>query len=260
MRLLALLALLLSTACTRVGVALVNAPEYVRSGYTRSTATYGTLSSQDLEIYQPAPPHAHPADVIVFLHGGRWTYGNKDQYRFLGARLARQGFVVMIPNYRKYPDVRFPVFVQDAARALAWVQDHSAQFGGNPARIHLAGHSAGAHIGALLAADPSYLAAEGKTPQQVIHDFAGLAGPYAFTPDEPDLIAMFGPPERFDRMQVPTFITGHEPPMLLQYGLADTDVGAFNHQRLASAITAKGGAGAGDDLSGPQPHCPCSCL
>ena len=242
-RLLPLCALLLIGACTRAGVLLANAPEYVRGGYTRSTAVYAPDLGLALDIYQPVPhrPVDAAADVIVFLHGGSWTYGNKNQYRFLGATLARQGYVAVIPDYRKFPDVRFPVFVADAAKALAWVQDHSQTFGGNPARIFLAGHSAGAHIGALLAADPSYLAAEGKTPQQVIRAFAGLAGPYAFTPETPYLKAIFGPPERFDQMQVPTFITGREPPMLLQYGLMDTDVGAINHQRLADAVMAKGG-------------------
>jgi acetyl esterase/lipase len=180
-------------------------------------------------------------DVIVFLYGGRWTVGEKHDYRFVGSTFADKNFVVVIPDYRKYPQVRFPVFVDDAAKALAWVSDHIADYHGNPTRIHVMGHSAGAHIGALLAADARYLAAEGKDRSQVIHDFAGLAGPYAFTPDEPDLEDMFGPPSRYPSMQVPTFIDGHQPPMLLLYGDKDTSVKYRNLERVEQRIKEQGG-------------------
>ena len=145
-------------------------------------------------------------DVVVFFYGGRWTYGAKEDYRFVAATFVKEGFVVVIPDYRKYPQVRFPVFVEDGAKALAWVSDHIVEWHGNPARIHVVGHSAGAHIGTLLTADARYLAEEGKDRSLTIHDFAGLAGPYAFTPDEPDLEDMFGPPQNYPIMQVTTFI------------------------------------------------------
>ena len=101
---------------------------------------------------------------------------------------------------------------------------------------------AGAHIGALLTANPAYLAHEGKDRNAVIRGFAGLAGPYAFTPDEPDLIDIFGPPERYPAMQVTTFIDGTQPPMLLLYGDADTTVRRYNLDRLEAKIQEKGGA------------------
>ena len=149
--------------------------------------------------------------------------------------------MVVIPDYRKYPSVRFPVFVQDGAKALAWTYDNIKSYGGAPSRIHVAGHSAGAHIGALLTADARYLANEGKKRSKVIRSFAGLAGPYDFVPDEPDLEDMFGPPENYPLMQVTTFIDGKQPPMLLLYGAADTDVAPYNLERLQRRIKAAGG-------------------
>lgn len=203
--------------------------------------SYGPLPLQKLDIYVPADFRRKNLDVIVFFYGGRWTSGAKENYRFVGAAFTDKGFIVVIPNYQKYPQVRFPVFVEDGAKALAWVHDNIATYHGNPQRIHVAGHSAGAHIGALLAADAHYLAREGNSRSLVIHDFAGLAGPYAFTPDEADLEDMFGPPKNYPNMQVTTFIDGKQPPMLLLYGDADTTVRYANLEKLEQRIKQKGG-------------------
>ena len=154
---------------------------------------------------------------------------------------AEKGFLVVIPDCRKYPQVRFPAFVEDAAKALNWVHQHIKEAHGNPRRIHVVGHSAGAHIGALLAADPHYLADQGKDRSLVIRDFAGLAGPYAFTPDEPDLEEMFGPPENYPNMQVTTFIDGTQPPMLLLHGDKDRAVKYTNVEKLQQRIMERGG-------------------
>ena len=159
----------------------------------------------------------------------------------MGAALAQQGFVTVIPDFRKYPEVRFPVFVEDGARALAWVADHIAEYGGRPDRIHLAGHSSGAHMAALLTVDQHYLATEGKEARLVIKSLAGLAGPYAFTPEDKDLVDMFGPPPRYPQMQATTFVEGNEPPILLLYGQKDGTVKPYNHERLAERIQDKGG-------------------
>ncbi|PZR81463.1 MAG: esterase [Hyphomicrobiales bacterium] len=202
---------------------------------------YGPEPSQKLDIYIPADAIDKKLDVIVFFYGGRWTYGAKADYRFVGAAFAEKDFIVVIPDYRKYPQVRFPVFVEDGAKALAWVYDNIATYHGNPERIHVAGHSAGAHIGALLAADAHYLGNEGKNRSLVIHDFAGLAGPYAFTPGEPDLEDMFGPPKNYPDMRVTTFVDGKQPPMLLLYGDADTTVKYANIDKLKQRIKKSGG-------------------
>ena len=239
LRLLPLLALL--GGCERAAFAIANLPAHVgRAGVVRDVS-YGSKPWQKLDIYQPANAGERPRGTIVFFYGGRWTTGARGDYGFVGEAFARKGFNTVIPDYSKYPQVRFPTFVEDGARALAWVHDHIGEYQGDPARIHVAGHSAGAHIGALLTADKHYLAAYNKTPSQVIASFAGLAGPYDFTPDEPDLMDMFGPPKRYPAMQVTTFIDGHEPPMLLLWGDKDTTVRRFNLDKLQSRIEAKGG-------------------
>lgn len=242
---LALVVMALAAAgCTRAGFGIANLPTHGDGIEVRRDIVYDAASGQALDIYLP-PAEAPGAtakgrDVIVFFYGGRWTTGSKGQYAFAGSTLAQRGFVVVIPDYRKYDDVKFPVFVQDAAAAVAWTHDNITAYGGNPARLNVAGHSSGAHLGALVAADASYLAAHGKT-RDVIHRFAGLAGPYAFTPDEKDLVDMFGPPENYPRMQVTTFIDGGQPPMLLLWGDGDEAVGRFNLERLQARIKEKGG-------------------
>ncbi len=204
-------------------------------------AAYGPEPWRQLDIYIPPERGARRLPVVVFFYGGRWTSGSKESYRFAGDAFAKRGYIAVIPDYSKYPRVHFPAFVEDGAKALAWVSDRIADHGGNPDRIFVAGHSAGAHIAALLAANPAYLAREGKNRSAVLHGFAGLAGPYAFTPDEPDLEDIFGPPERYPAMQVTTFIDGMQPPMLLLYGDADTAVRRFNLDRLEVRIREKGG-------------------
>lgn len=228
-------------SCTNAAFLLANLPTHFTTTTVLKDQVYGPDHSHKLDLYLPSTSKEKPLDVIVFLYGGRWTYGTKEQYRFVGATLAERGFLVVIPDYRKYPQVRFPRFVEDSAKALAWVSDHIAEFQGNPSRVHLAGHSAGAHIGALLATDPRYLAAEGKDRSHTIADFTGLAGPYAFTPDEPDLEDMFGPPSNYPNMQVTTFIDGTQPPMLLLYGNRDTAVKLANLEKLQQRITERGG-------------------
>ena len=237
-----LLALLLTlSGCSQAAFTAANLPTHLVEMVVEHDRTYGSESLQKLDIYVPAGDKERPFEVIVFFHGGRWTYGSKEDYRFVAATFAKERFIVVIPDYRKYPQVRFPVFVEDGAKALAWVSDHIAEFQGDPTKIHIVGHSAGAHIGALLAADSHYLVDEGKSRSLVIHDFAGLAGPYAFTPDEPDLIDMFGPASNYPNMQVPTFIDGTQPPMLLLYGNNDTAVKPANLERLEQRITQRGG-------------------
>lgn len=234
-------AVLLTAGCAQVGLFAANAPVAVNDVAIARNVSFGPKPWQTLDIYMPPGARARPSRVVVFYYGGRWEQGRKEDYRFVGSALAKAGFVTVIPDYRKYPQVKFPVFVEDGAASLAWVYDHIDRYGGNPGAIHVAGHSAGAHIGALLTADPRYLKAEGKDRSTVIKSFAGLAGPYDFTPQDPDLKDMFGPPSRYPQMQVTHFIDGHQPPMLLLWGAADKDVEKYNLDRLQQRIEEKGG-------------------
>lgn len=232
---------LMSAGCSGIGVFTANLPTHFDDITVSQNIPFGAEPWQKLDIYSPPHGAEKPYDVVVFYYGGRWETGSKNDYRFVGSTLAKRGYIVVIADYRKYPDVRFPVFVKDAAKSLSWVSDHIASYNGNPHRIHLTGHSAGAHIAALLAVDARYLQAEGKDRSKLIHDFAGLAGPYSFTPDEKDLIDMFRPPENYPQMQATTFIDGKQPPMLLLWGDKDQFVGKINMDKMVDAIHKKGG-------------------
>lgn len=231
---------LLLAACTQASFAIANLPANGRRAEVFNDVRFGSEPWQKLDIYAPPGAAGKNLDVVVFIYGGRWSTGGKGQYKFVGEALAQNNFIAIIPDFRKYPDVKFPVFVEDAAKAVAWALDNARVYGGDPNRLHLAGHSSGAHVAALIATDPYYLGDLGKNRGQ-IRSFAGLSGPYAFTPDEPDLIDMFGPPQNYPRMQVPNFIDGKQPPMLLVHGGNDNVVGLVNIERMQSAVAKEGG-------------------
>src|SRR5262249_23860657 len=141
---------------------------------------YADLPRQKLDVYRPTHISS-PAPVIVFFYGGGWESGSKHDYRFVARSLVSHGFITVLPDYRLYPDVTFPAFVQDGASAIKWTYENIARFGGDPTRIYLMGHSAGAHTAVLLALDGHYLA-EAGTPNSAIKAVAALAGPYCFQP------------------------------------------------------------------------------
>ncbi len=196
------------------------------SGFTRTTdLAYGSLKRQKLDVYVPETSGPEAKPIVVFFHGGAWQYGSKDEYRFAGQALSSAGFVTVIPNYRLYPEVKFPSFVEDAALAVTWARSHAAEFGGDPQLIFLMGHSAGAHIAAMLALDERF----GQTN---IAGFIGLAGPYDFLPvTDPTNRIILGPD--FEASQPIRFADGHPPPMLLLHGTGDETVGIHNSRNLA---------------------------
>ena len=198
--------------------------------------SYGEHPRQKLDIYVPAAGLAAANKVVVFFYGGRWQEGRKEDYRFVGEALTAQNFVVVIPDYRLYPEVRFPEFVRDGARAVRWVQSNIQNYSGNPNEIYLLGHSSGAHIVALLNLDERYL--QGNAVRGAI----GLAGPYDFLPlESADLQAIFSGASLPDSQPI-NFVDGTEPPMLLLSGSDDETVDPGNSLRLAARIREKGGS------------------
>ena len=188
-----------------------------------------------LDIY--APRHASNAPLVVFFYGGSWQEGDKALYRFVGAALAAHGVVAMIPDYRVYPQTRFPGFLQDGATAVAWAHAHAATYGADPARLFLMGHSAGAYIAAMLALDPEWLAPHGLNPKHDIAGLIGLAGPYDFLPlTDPVLKIIFGPPAGLARTQPIDFVTSGAPPAFLAAGMKDATVDPGNSTRLARRL------------------------
>ena len=212
-----------------------------RDGYqVYGDLAYGAADRQRLDVYVPDQAAA-PLPIVVFFYGGRWQRGDKREYRFVAQALAERGVLVVVPDYRLYPDVVFPAFIEDGARAIAWVHRHAHTYGGNGGRIFLAGHSAGAHIAAMLSFDERHLAAAG-VPASSIQGFLGLAGPYDFLPmQSADLLQIFGPVERHGATQPVNFVDGDEPPALLLHGLQDKSVLPRNSRKLASVIRARGG-------------------
>ncbi len=207
---------------------------------TRDLA-YAPGPRHDLDIYVPKKPAPHNP-VVVFIYGGGWDDGEKSMYRFVGSALASHGYLVVIPNYRIYPEAHYPDFLQDSAQAVRWAKDHAAGYGADPSELFLMGHSAGAYNAAMLALDPRWLGAVGMDPHRDIKAFVGLAGPYDFLPLESDeLKAIFGVEGQAPPSQPINHVDGRAPPMFLAHDLGDTVVYPKNTINLAAKVQAAGG-------------------
>lgn len=191
-----------------------------------------------MDVYRPRMATGKKAPVVVFFYGGSWQRGNRTQYKFVGQRLADNGVLAVVADYRTYPRAIFPAFMDDAARAVRCVRDEAAGWGGDPHRLFIAGHSAGAQIAALLATDPRYLHAHGMEPGQLA-GVIGLSGPYDFNITG-DLVDVFGPPSLWPRAQAVNFVDGNEPPFLLLHGTGDKVVEYADSVQLAEKLRSHG--------------------
>ncbi|NJC35286.1 acetyl esterase/lipase [Sphingomonas jejuensis] len=200
---------------------------------------YGADARQRLDVWRPkAEGDARP--VILFFYGGGWSHGRRQDYAFAGRALAARGFVVVVPDYRLAPAHPFPAFVEDGAAAIRWTRDHVARLGGDPARISVMGHSAGAHIAAMLALDGRWLAAAG-VPAGTIRAGALLAGPYDFLPlTAPQAVVALANWPRPEETQPIAFARADAPPLWLASGDADRIVSVNNSRALAARLRAKG--------------------
>jgi acetyl esterase/lipase len=226
---------------------------------TRDIA-YGGADRQRLDVYRPSAANGAAANgavasgattsatapVVIFFYGGSWQGGSRAEYLFVAEALAARGAVVVLPDYRIYPEIRFPRFMEDAAAAVRWVRDHAAEHGGDPKRIFLMGHSAGAHIAVLLSLDARYLAAQGLSPGD-LKGTIGLAGPYDFLPlTSEGLRAVFGQDIGADLgpTQPVNFAANSDktPPLMLMHGIDDGTVYPRNTIRLAQRLREAGKA------------------
>lgn len=187
-------------ACAPVKALNALAPRHT---HTLTTGVaYGPGPRQQLDVYQPA--RAAPRDgwpVVVFFYGGSWNRGKRGDYAFVGEALASRGILTLVADYRLYPEVRYPDFLRDSAAALAWGLSHAQGLGGNPRRVFVMGHSAGAYNAAMLALDARWLQPTGHTPRELA-GFIGLAGPYDFLPiTNPDAKPVFFHPDYPPRTQ-----------------------------------------------------------
>jgi acetyl esterase/lipase len=199
---------------------------------------YADGERKKLDIYTPEKPEG-PAPVVMFIYGGGWAAGDKFEYEFVGRAFAAAGYVAVIADYRKYPEVLYPDFVADNAEAMKWIEDNIASYGGDTSRFFLAGHSAGAYNSVMLALDSSFRSEFGVT--MPIRAVAGISGPYNFYPFEYDEVRrVFGKAPNPEGTQPINLITAEAPPMLLASGTSDPIVRMQNSTAFANRLRAQG--------------------
>jgi acetyl esterase/lipase len=225
-------------ACTPLKVLNAFTPS---STFSRtSDLAYGPDPRNKLDIYTPKDA-APDAPVVVFFYGGSWVSGSRGDYAFVGEALASRGIVAVLADYRLYPQVHYQELLRDSAQAVGWTRAHIRQYGGNPGKLYVMGHSAGAYNAAMLALDPKWLAAAGTTPS-IIKGWIGLAGPYDFLPiEDAEVKPVFYFPNSPPDSQPINHVSAASPPALLIASVDDTEV---NPQRntggMASRLRAQG--------------------
>lgn len=206
-----------------------------------SDVSFGPDPRQALDVYAPAHGQG-PWPVAVFFYGGSWEDGRRQDYGWVGRALAAEGFLTIVPDYRLYPQVRYPDFLQDGAEAVAWTVENAARFGGDPERIVLTGHSAGAYNALMLALDETYLKSAGVDPQRV-RAVAGLAGPYDFLPLTGEITPkVFGQADDLSATQPVAFAGPEAPPAFLASGAQDEVVEPKDTEILAQRLEQAGAA------------------
>lgn len=237
-RCLVLALVLLSAGCSSLTALNASVPD---DGFVVSRGhAFGTLPRQQLDVYAPRNLSG-PAPVVVFFYGGAWQHGRRGDYKFVGEALTSKGFIVVIPDYRLYPEVKFPAFLEDGGAAVAWTQREIGRYGGDPHRIFLMGHSAGAYNAAMVALDAHYVEAAGGRHADVI-GFIGLAGPYDIRPDTSIILDnIFGATPDLRLAQPANFVETDSPRALLLYAEHDTTVLPVHSRRLAQRFRAVSG-------------------
>lgn len=201
---------------------------------------YGPLDRQKLDIWAPRERSAELRPVVVFLYGGGWVEGERSDYGFAGAAYADEGFITVVPDYRQVPSVQFPAFVQDSARAVKWASENIGRYGGDPNRITLAGHSAGAYNAAMIALDPRFLEEAGAEPG-LVRAAALLSGPTDFYPftEKRGRDALGNWPRPAETQPI-TFARAGAPPLFLAHGTSDEIVQPRNSVVLAQRLNQLG--------------------
>jgi acetyl esterase/lipase len=200
---------------------------------------YGTDARQMLDIYYPTATtdktRGKNKPIIVFVYGGAWTSGEKKDYLFIAHALTQAGYRVVIPDYRLYPAVKFPLFIDDIADAIAYLDQQKTQLFTDVSQgIVLMGHSAGAHTVALLATDQRYF--KRRNIQIPLVGLIALAGPYDLQLDDPEVIPIFLPVNDTITTNPTRMVHSKMPPVLLLHGQKDTRVKPFHTENFAQAL------------------------
>lgn len=221
----------LAAACSLPDILNATIP---RDGYViHRDIAYGPMPEQRLDVYVPAG--ATHAPVLVFFYGGSWQKGSKKDYRFLGQAFASQGFITAIVDYRLYPNVRFPSFIEDAALATTYMHQHAATYGGDAGALFVAGHSAGAYLALMVGGDPAYMGKAGGN-REWIRGIIGIAGPYDFLPLTDDTLKIIFATAPEAETQPINHMIGNVPAVFLATGDADDTVDPRNSIRLQSKL------------------------
>ena len=231
----------MAAACSPLGLLNAVGPRDAGVRRVARDVDYGPDVRQRFDVYAPEAASAAAAlPVLVFFYGGGWDSGSKDGYGWAAQALAAQGFVVAVADYRLVPQVLFPTFIEDAAAATARVAEVAATWGGDPARLGVVGHSAGAHLAMMISLDRRYMTAAGRP--DVIKAAAGLAGPYDFLPlDVASSINAFGQAPDPLQTQPLHFARADAPPLWLGHGTADVIVHAEDTRLLEARMRELGG-------------------
>lgn len=243
---LVLAAVALQLAIWRNGPAVLNSVDRIVGGHraTRLLANevIGDHAGQKILVHGPATPSGDDTrPVILFVHGGSWNKGDPDDYDFIARAFVPKGFVVALAGYRLHPEVEYPAMLEDTAAAIAWTHSNIAKFGGDPRRIVLAGHSAGAYNVVMAALEPKWLSTYGISAKSVA-GVVGLAGPYDFYPwDSDSTRASFGKATNPEATQPVNHTSADAPPLLLIHGENDTLVKPRNSRALAEKVRQAGG-------------------
>jgi len=228
----------LTAACSPLTMFATLSPKDPASQLARGEA-YGAGARQRLDVYAPRGASGE-APVAVFFYGGSWDSGRRQDYNWVGRALASRGFVTVVADYRLYPEVRYPGFLEDGAQAVRWASQNAQRYGGDPGRIVLVGHSAGAYNAVMLGLDGRYLRSAGVDPKAV-KALAGLSGPYDFLPIKSEITErVFGGTQDLPSTQPLAFVRPDSPPAFLATGDADDTVWPRNTVALANKLREAG--------------------
>ncbi|HEX4504435.1 MAG TPA: alpha/beta hydrolase [Alphaproteobacteria bacterium] len=240
MRLFGGLWVMVSTLAGCAPVDILNATIPTRDITITRDIAYGDKPKQTLDIYVPKAV-APNAPVIVFFYGGAWQEGDKGDFLFAAQALTTTGAIVVVLNYRVYPEVTFPGFIEDSAAAAAWTIRNIAAYGGDPKTVYLAGHSSGAYNAIMVVLDPEYMAKAG-IPGAKFAGGIGISGPYDFLPiHRVDIKPIFEVVPDMAVTQPIHYARADAPPLLLLHGETDTTVGPYNTHNLANRMRELGG-------------------
>lgn len=236
-------------AVWRNGPAVVSTIDSIAGGARdaeqKALISTGPHPEQKLVVW--GPEHRDPANaplpVLLFAHGGGWRSGDPLDYGFIARAFVPEGFIVVLVGYRLGEDGKYPGMIEDTANAIAWTHEEIAAYGGDPDKLVLAGHSAGAYNVVMAGLEEQWLGRKGLSTGDIA-GVIGMAGPYDFAPFARDsTIAAFGHVDDAAVTQPPTHVRADAPPMLLIQGEKDDLVRPRNARILGEAITAGGGQG-----------------